>query len=361
MRTGTLISAALLALGLCACGGGASAPPARGDLPTGPPVAPPTFSTFAISNASGLRMAPLTGDQLAMAVGNDGAVAFASPFIYGVAASNGAVTTFSGSLTRNAFTGGPSTYGRGADGGLYSGWTGQGQSPPLAIREATGTKWTLVPPRCDARCDPVLQAWPVAIVPGPDGATWALTPGGLIRLNPNGTTTGLPLLVTPAYFSDAAAGPDGAFWVVDTAGAIERVPLSGTATAFAVGGRPTRITAGADGALWFLDLTGGVRRITTSGDVTTVVPAPSGGFTAGDAIARGADRAIWFTEAGTNKLGRVAPSGGFNEFAASAAGDSPTGVTTAPDGSLYFLEQNRSGVVVVHAVLGQTQSFGTGV
>lgn len=300
-------------------------------------------------------MAPIEGDRLAIAVAADGKVGFASPFIYGVVVSNPPITVFTGSLNPTPLAGGPVTYGRGADGALYSGRISAGlASPPFVANETSSAKWTLVPPRCGAGCDPILQAWPVAILAGPDGATWTLTQGGMLRLNADGTTTGLSFAATLMAFSDAVVGPDGAFWVVDGAGAIERIPIAGNASAFAVGGRPTRIAAGADGAMWFLDLLGGVRRITTSGSVTTVAPAPSGGFTAGDAIAQGADHAIWFTEATANKLGRIAPGGAFNEFASSTAGGSPTGVAAAPDGSLYFLEQNSSGVVLVHALLSQT-------
>jgi len=344
-------AAALLAAALSACGGGSSGAPPVAATPT--PVSPPVYTTTAIANTSGFRMTPIAGDRLAMAVAADGRIAFASTFIFGVLVVNGPLSTFTGSLLRSAPADGPITYGRGADGDLYSAWT-NGSAPPTVFKESSGAKWTLVPPRCGAGCDPVAQAWPLAILAGPDGATWVVVTGGLLRLNADGTTTGLAPAATQTVLWDAVVGPDNAFWAVDGLGAIERIPLSGAPAAFAVGGHPTRIAPGWDGTLWFLDLVNGVRRITTSGAVTTVVPPPSGSFSEGDAIAQGPDHALWFAEANANKLGRVSLSGALNEFSVPAAGDAPAGIAAAPDQSLYFMEQNRAGVLVVHAIVPQS-------
>ena len=240
-----------------------------------------------------------------------------------------------------------------ADGDLYSAWN-NGSAPPTVVKESSGAKWALVPPRCGAGCDPVVQAWPTAILAGPDGATWVVLTGGLLRLNADGTTTGLAPAATQTVLWDAVVGPDNAFWAVDGLGAIERLPLSGAPAAFPVGGQPTRIAPGADGTLYFLDLVNGVRRMTTSGTVTTVIRPPSGSFSEGDAIAQGPDHALWFTESNANKLGRVSLNGALNEFSVPTAGDSPAGITAAPDQSLYFMEQNRAGVLVVHAIVPQS-------
>ena len=348
MRTGMLVAAALIAAALSACGGGSSgAPPVRA---TPEPVSPPTYATTPVANTSGFRMAPIYGDRLAVAVASDGRIAFASPFMYGVLVVNGPVSAFTGSLVNNALSAAPVSYGRGADGDLYSAWVGL--SAPTVFKESSGAKWILAPPGCSPGCDPA-RAWPTAILAGPDGATWVVTTGGLLRLNADGTTTRLPPAAAQTVLWDAVVGPDNAFWVVDQLGAIERIPLTGAPAAFPVGGQPSRIAPGWDGTLWFLDPVNGVRRMTTSGGVTTMVPPPSGGFAAGDAIAQGPDHALWFTEANANKLGRVSLGGALNEFSAAAGGDSPAGIASAPDGSLYFMEQNRAGVLVVHAVPSQ--------
>src|SRR5579871_60529 len=69
---------------------------------------------------------------------------------------------------------------------------------------------------------------------------------------------------------------------------------------------PTAIVAGRDGALWFTE-TGGNRigRITTDGAVREfAIPTPRSGP---EGIAVGPDGAIWFTEAYADALGRLDP------------------------------------------------------
>lgn len=346
MRSGTLLSLALCVCALWACSaGGAGGPPPAA---VSHPVSPPTYTTWTVPTAAGIRMAPLTGDRLAIAVALDGTVGFASPFVYGTYAGG----TFTWSMT-GSFGAGPVTYGRGTNGALYSGDLVQNQSGPPYVRdESSGTSWVLLPPACAgvAACNPFPQEYPVAIIAGPDAATWALTQNGMVRLNPDATTTILPLSTPYADPRDVVLGADGAFWIAEAAGAIERIPISGAATSHAVAGHPMRIAAGADGALWYLDGDGRVRRMTLLGNVTTIVASVSGGVTAGDAITSGGDGAIWFTEAASNKLARLTPSGSLTEFAVPDAFGTPTGVTSAPDGSLWFLEQNR-GLTLVHAVL----------
>jgi streptogramin lyase len=345
MRSGTLLCVALCVCVVWACSaGGGGAPP----VAVSRPVSPPTYTTWTVPTAAGIRMPPVSGDRLAMAVGLDGTVGFASPFVHGTYAGGKFAWSFTG-----PFGAGPVTYGRGTNGALYSGDLLQDQSGPPYVRdESSGNSWVLLPAACAgvAACNPFPQEYPIAILPGPDAATWALTLNGMVRLNPDATTTILPLSTPYAGPRDVALGADGAFWVAEAAGTIERIPISGAASRHAVAGHPMRIAAGADGALWFLDGDGRVRRITVLGNVTTVVASVSGGVTAGDAIASGGDGAIWFTEAASNKLARITPSGTLTEFAVPDAVGTPTGVTSAPDGSLWFLEQDR-GLTLVHAVL----------
>jgi streptogramin lyase len=351
MRTGTLLATAVCAIAFSACGGGGgSAPPARAG--GGTPAPAPAYTTFAIPNTSGLRMVPVAGDPLwvaaGKAAGNDPAVAFASVFLNGIFVPGAGVSTFSGTLTGNGSGGGPVSYGLGANGAVYSGDSTPSNATPAFVRdEATGRTWPLAPQNCTRNCG---SYWPITVVAGPDGATWVLTFTGMVRLNADGTTTVRPFLAPAIGVGGVAVGADGAFWVTEPGeSTVERVPLSGANTAYPVSGNPTRITAGSDGALWFIDLTGTIGRITTAGQASAYVGATSGRFTEGDAIATGGDGAIWFTEANANTLGRLTPGGLLSHYAVPPAGTSPAGITSARDGTLWFLEQYGGGIVVVHA------------
>src|SRR6185437_9834390 len=88
---------------------------------------------------------------------------------------------------------------------------------------------------------------------------------------------------------------------------------------------PVGIAAGADGALWFTQKSvNRIGRITTSGAITEFhVPSPDGQITEfGDGISWGArplslvvrDGALWFSEAGGNRVGRIAMDGTVTEF-----------------------------------------------
>ncbi len=101
---------------------------------------------------------------------------------------------------------------------------------------------------------------------------------------------------------------------------------------------PTGITVGPDGALWFTEPgTDRIGRIDTSGNVTDFsIPTSNSQLTG---ITAGPDGNLWFTEADGDKIGRITTSGGVTEFPL-AAGSSPTDITLGPDGNLWFTEEN---------------------
>jgi streptogramin lyase len=94
---------------------------------------------------------------------------------------------------------------------------------------------------------------------------------------------------------------------------------------------------GPDGALWFTEEgSDKIGRITAAGTVTeyaipTASSAPYG-------IAAGPDGAIWFTEYGTNKIGRAVPGLTITESSVPTSGSEPYDVTSGPDGALWFTE-----------------------
>ncbi|MFN2633510.1 MAG: hypothetical protein ABR610_08865 [Thermoanaerobaculia bacterium] len=122
------------------------------------------------------------------------------------------------------------------------------------------------------------------------------------------------------------------------------------------GSQPTSIAEGPDGNLWFTEFgTNKIGRISTAGVVTefsvpysppeppahvsTGFPFPVPTSYSGPLyIEAGSDAALWFTEPGVNKIGRITTAGVITEFRVPTASSLPAVITGASDGSLWFTE-----------------------
>src|SRR2546427_1952456 len=64
-------------------------------------------------------------------------------------------------------------------------------------------------------------------------------------------------------------------------------------------------------------------------------------------ITTGPDGALWFAEAGADKIGRVTTAGQFSEFSTPTAGGAPFGIAAAPDGHAWFTQipSNKFGLI----------------
>ena len=100
---------------------------------------------------------------------------------------------------------------------------------------------------------------------------------------------------------------------------------------------PQFITVGPDGALWFTEMGADkIGRITTSGVITEFsVPTPNA---APDVIVAGADGALWFTEYHAGAIGRITTTGVVTEYATSSTTSAPTDIVAGPGGALWFTE-----------------------
>jgi streptogramin lyase len=125
---------------------------------------------------------------------------------------------------------------------------------------------------------------------------------------------------------------------------------------------PSGIALGRDGNLWFVEagLESGagdnIGSLTPSpgppafGTEYPLPPQPRGIY---EAMTAGRDGNLWFTDVGTNSIGRITPSGTITEFPIPTGDAVPTGITAGPDGNLWFTEcvgnkigrMNTSGVV----------------
>lgn len=215
---------------------------------------------------------------------------------------------------------------------------------------------------------------PQEIAAGPDGNVW-YTDGGsdvykMIASAPNiGQTTGYQ---TPAVGSDPTGivAADGALWFTENASTtgvfnIGCVTTSGTISEFPVPTQSTNpgldgITLGPDGALWFTE--SAVNQIgrampskttpcTLNGEITEYdVPGATIGQTGGgnaatsaDSIASGPGGNLWFTEAGSERIGEMSTSGtvvGTFPTPPATLSESPFGIVEGSDGNMWFTNPN---------------------
>jgi streptogramin lyase len=68
------------------------------------------------------------------------------------------------------------------------------------------------------------------------------------------------------------------------------------------------------------------------------IPTPDSGP---DVVAIGPDGALWFTENGAGKIGRLDPSGAIMEFSLPSAFAGPQGIVSGPDGALWYCDPRR--------------------
>jgi virginiamycin B lyase len=180
---------------------------------------------------------------------------------------------------------------------------------------------------------------------------WFTTEDGAIgRITVNGKIT---LHRVFGATLDIVTGPDGALWFTDpynnsigrlSAGGVVRY-FTDPSIAF-----PSGITSGPDGALWFTNEgplegnhgfhgPGSIGRIATSGVVSNfsnpAIDNPVG-------ITTGPDGALWFTDIGSDLIGRITAGGTISTYGGPAI-DDPVGIVSGPDGALWFTNDPLTG------------------
>jgi streptogramin lyase len=152
-------------------------------------------------------------------------------------------------------------------------------------------------------------------------------------------------LVLAALVSAAALVP--AIWAPPTARA-----ATGDVTLFDAGGtKPLDITTGPDGNLWFTAPSQNmIGRIIASGPAVGSVKLFNAGGTTQPAqqvqpvgITSGPDGNLWFTSQSQNMIGRITTSGSVTLFPLDA-GTQPVDITAGPDGNLWFTSPSRSSI-----------------
>lgn len=133
-----------------------------------------------------------------------------------------------------------------------------------------------------------------------------------------------------------------------------------TEFALPAGSKPMYIAAGPDGNMWFTDPgTNQIGRIATTGQVTEfglgITPAAQL-----NGIAAGPDGNMWFTERAGHKVGRITPAGAITEFSTGLT-SSPDiyGITAGPENDLWFTETFNSRIGRIDPRTGVITEFPT--
>ena len=116
---------------------------------------------------------------------------------------------------------------------------------------------------------------------------------------------------------------------------------------------PWGITAGPDGALWFTENgTNKIGRITTAGAITNDFPITTSN-SGPRFITAGPDGNLWFTEINGNKIGRITTAGVVTEFTAPTTSSEPFFIAVGPDGNLWFTEYqgNKIGAITTAGLI----------
>jgi virginiamycin B lyase len=109
---------------------------------------------------------------------------------------------------------------------------------------------------------------------------------------------------------------------------------------------PGIITQGPGGALWFSqsmsDSNGNhvaaIGRITMEGDITLFPMAEAHSAPCG--ITTGPDGNLWFTDTGRNEIGRISPDGSVARCAIPTPNSAPNRIALGADGKLWFTERS---------------------
>lgn len=225
------------------------------------------------------------------------------------------------------------------------------------------------------------------ITAGPDGNLWfaGRSTNAILRILAASPNTVSPTSVPTANSGpeSVAVGPDGNIWftelvankigVISTSGTIlNEFPIPGVISTVAANGSGSGYNTGDTLTIVQPGATGGTVQVTgigANGNVTNVVLLTAGtGYTTAAGlsttnggngtnatiditvnigpwgITTGPDGALWFTENNIGKIGRVTPSGTFTSFTVPGTGAIPQYITGGPDGNLWFTDNGQSSI-----------------
>jgi virginiamycin B lyase len=157
-----------------------------------------------------------------------------------------------------------------------------------------------------------------------------------------------------------ANGPDGEVWFSDGIGTIYSIATNGFITEYAMPHHRgiAGLTTGPDRDLWLTEgVDDRIARFDPRRDsfVEFVLPHPNSGPCK---IVTGSDGAMWFTELGGGRIGRITLDGRITEYALPDRRAEPFMIVSGPDGALWFAEYN-AGMIGRMATDGRLTEYRT--
>jgi streptogramin lyase len=230
-------------------------------------------------------------------------------------------------------------------------WITAGPDGNLWFTERVNDKIGMINPTTHASAEfaiPTANALPFGITAGPDGNLWFAELGGnkIGEINPaTHAIAEFPVPTASAGPDWITMGPDGNLWFTElNANKIGEINPATHAIAEFSGptGNPGWMTAGPDGNLWFTEQAGKIGMINPITHAIEEFATPTPNSYPED-ITAGPDGNLWFTEGDANKIGEINPAThAIAEFPVPTASAGLTGITAGPDGNLWFTEQGGS-------------------
>ncbi|HEY3661867.1 MAG TPA: hypothetical protein VGL24_01805 [Chthoniobacterales bacterium] len=176
----------------------------------------------------------------------------------------------------------------------------------------------------------------VGITAGSDGNMWFTdqTDSAIWRYDlSSGIFTEFKLPTPNAFPGDITTGADGNMWFTEQAvGKFGRITPRGVITEFTGVDSPGSIAAGPDGNIWIASaFVPQIARVTPTLDIT-IFPTPD----SPTIIRPGGANDLIFTEFGSSKIASITTDGVVTE-SAEFPGSFPTGITSGPGRSVWFL------------------------
>jgi streptogramin lyase len=190
---------------------------------------------------------------------------------------------------------------------------------------------------------PTVFGQPSGITTGPDGNLWITLAAAdkIARLTPAGVFTEFNVPGLGSWPESIAAGSDGNLWFTQRDSAqIGRITPAGVVTEFIAGtGAPNAIVAAPDGNLWYGGNPGSYR-MTTSGQRTQMTGIWS---VFGHQRIVGPDGALWSND--PNGVIRITMDGTIHFYTAASSNPRGYGITTGPDGRIWFSDSDTQALV----------------
>jgi streptogramin lyase len=187
---------------------------------------------------------------------------------------------------------------------------------------------------------------PTSMAFGGDGAVWVARPIGIERDAPG---TASKLYPVDGYPYQIIAGPDNDLWFTQVLGneigrmnlageVIAEYPLAGSDSIFEAGAGPYSLALGPESSIYFTEQRlGRIGRISASGELREIAITPPTGLPTGLSlrpqprfITSGGEGNMWFTDPGTEAVGRVTPAGEVSEYPIQVASSGDTHVSSVP-------------------------------